>query len=183
MAAFRRALSHRPKRRAAHNSGFSSHLCAHTAQGKFSHPASNGAFQRHEGDKKECWEEKETNIELLQRVFKFFFYFFKQDMFIKRTLVSSLKDIWLNHAREIDKALLPSICSGQIKCFLADFYRLLGSILREKRWQFIVWNRSTKHTGLRSEANSRVGRLQLGLCGVWWLQLSIKSTYDNWGWC
>lgn len=57
----------------------------HAAQGKFSHPASNGIFQRHGlKKKKEGGEEKETNIELLQRVF----FFLKQDMFIKQTLFS-----------------------------------------------------------------------------------------------
>jgi hypothetical protein len=54
-------------------------VCARWA-GKFSHCASNGAFKDIE-KKTKAGEEKETNIEILQRVFK-------QDMFIKRTFFS-----------------------------------------------------------------------------------------------
>lgn len=68
-------------------------ICAHTLRRESSAILLQmEPFKGMKEKKKECREEKETNIELLQRVFKFF-YFFKQDMFIKRTLVSSLKDI------------------------------------------------------------------------------------------
>ena len=77
MAAFSEPYLSRQKKSRLTIGGFSSHLCARRAGKVQTSDASDGGFQRHQ--KKKWRKEKETNLELLQRVFK-------QDMFIKRAV-------------------------------------------------------------------------------------------------
>lgn len=85
--------------------------------------------------KKECREEKETNIELLQRVFFFF---------SKTCLLSGLYSLQhtQRHLIKPCQGNWQSFSSLHLfrtdKVFLGRFYHLLGSILREKLWQFII---------------------------------------------
>lgn len=84
----RRLISPAPKKSGTRTAGFF-HVCMHAEPGKTRHHTHQ--MEAFKGMKKKKYrEEKETHLELLQRVFK-------QDMFIKQTLFFHIfKDIWLN---------------------------------------------------------------------------------------